>query len=104
MFFDLWEEHVPSSIRDGDPVAQKLEFYLHIHFAIYLLKHSVGRPVGSSCDLRGSECCVQGGCALFVLQLSINLVVVAVLSYCFQGVGVLCPVNDFLSDSQQFIF
>ncbi|XP_043434081.1 lisH domain-containing protein ARMC9 isoform X3 [Prionailurus bengalensis] len=44
VFFDLWEEHVPSSIRDGDPLAQKLEFYLHIHFAIYLLKHSVGRP------------------------------------------------------------
>ncbi|XP_045415617.1 lisH domain-containing protein ARMC9 isoform X1 [Lemur catta] len=44
MFFSLWEEHIPSSIRDGDSLAQKLEFYLHIHFAIYLLKHSVGRP------------------------------------------------------------
>lgn len=47
VFFGLWEEHVPSSIRDGDSLAQKLEFYLHIHFAIYLLKHSVGRPVRS---------------------------------------------------------
>ncbi|XP_069322349.1 lisH domain-containing protein ARMC9 isoform X3 [Eulemur rufifrons] len=44
MFFNLWEEHIPSSIRDGDSLAQKLEFYLHIHFAIYLLKHSIGRP------------------------------------------------------------
>ncbi|XP_035161922.1 lisH domain-containing protein ARMC9 isoform X2 [Callithrix jacchus] len=44
VFFDLWEEHIPSFIRDGDSFAQKLEFYLHIHFAIYLLKHSVGRP------------------------------------------------------------
>nr|KAF6449634.1 armadillo repeat containing 9 [Molossus molossus] len=44
VFFDLWEEHIPSSIRDGDSLAQKLEFYLHIHFAIYLLKHSVQRP------------------------------------------------------------
>ncbi|XP_045650092.1 lisH domain-containing protein ARMC9 isoform X2 [Ursus americanus] len=44
VFFDLWEEHVPSSIRDRDSLAQKLEFYLHIHFAIYLLKYSVGRP------------------------------------------------------------
>ncbi|XP_075862150.1 lisH domain-containing protein ARMC9 isoform X2 [Microcebus murinus] len=44
VFFNLWEEHVPSSIRDGDSLAQKLEFYLHIHFAIYLLKHSIGRP------------------------------------------------------------
>ncbi|XP_042851553.1 lisH domain-containing protein ARMC9 isoform X3 [Panthera tigris] len=52
VFFDLWEEHVPSSIRDGDPVAQKLEFYLHIHFAIYLLKHSVGRPDKEDLDER----------------------------------------------------
>ncbi|XP_063501364.1 lisH domain-containing protein ARMC9 isoform X9 [Symphalangus syndactylus] len=44
VFFDLWEEHIPSSVRDGDSFAQKLEFYLHIHFAIYLLKYSVGRP------------------------------------------------------------
>uniref|UniRef100_A0A2K6G4C4 LisH domain-containing protein ARMC9 n=1 Tax=Propithecus coquereli TaxID=379532 RepID=A0A2K6G4C4_PROCO len=44
VFFNLWEEYIPSSIRDGDSLAQKLEFYLHIHFAIYLLKHSVGRP------------------------------------------------------------
>ncbi|XP_027446407.1 lisH domain-containing protein ARMC9 isoform X2 [Zalophus californianus] len=44
VFFNLWEEHIPSSIRDRDSLAQKLEFYLHIHFAIYLLKHSIGRP------------------------------------------------------------
>ncbi|XP_031533725.2 lisH domain-containing protein ARMC9 isoform X2 [Vicugna pacos] len=52
MFFDLWEEHVPSSIRDGDSLAQKLEFYLHIHFAIYLLKHSAGRPDKEELDER----------------------------------------------------
>lgn len=50
VFFDLWEEHIPSSIRDGDSFAQRLEFYLHIHFAIYLLKRSVRRPVRSPCD------------------------------------------------------
>nr|XP_004610922.1 unnamed protein product [Sorex araneus] len=44
VFFDLWAEHVPRAMRDGDALAQKLEFYLHIHFAIYLLKHHVGRP------------------------------------------------------------
>eukprot|EP00069_Balaena_mysticetus_P005040 bmy_04903T0 len=44
VFFDLWEGYIPSSIRAGDSLAQKLEFYLHIHFAIYLLKHSTGRP------------------------------------------------------------
>lgn len=51
-FFDLWEEHIPRSVRDGDSLAQKLEFYLHIHFAIYLLKHSVGRPDKEELDER----------------------------------------------------
>lgn len=44
-FFQLWEEHISSSVRDNEPAAQKLEFYLHIYFATYLLKHSVGKPV-----------------------------------------------------------
>uniref|UniRef100_A0A8C0LB04 LisH domain-containing protein ARMC9 n=1 Tax=Canis lupus dingo TaxID=286419 RepID=A0A8C0LB04_CANLU len=52
VFFSLWEEHVPSSIRDHDSLAQKLEFYLHIHFAIYLLKHSIGRPDKEDLDER----------------------------------------------------
>ncbi|XP_058389179.1 lisH domain-containing protein ARMC9 isoform X6 [Diceros bicornis minor] len=52
VFFNLWEEHIPSSIRDGDSLAQKLEFYLHIHFAIYLLKHSAGRPDKEELDER----------------------------------------------------
>ncbi|XP_042676239.1 lisH domain-containing protein ARMC9 isoform X4 [Centrocercus urophasianus] len=43
-FFQLWEEHVSSSVRDGESVAQKLEFHLHVHFATYHLKHSVGKP------------------------------------------------------------
>ncbi|XP_039711465.1 lisH domain-containing protein ARMC9 isoform X4 [Pteropus medius] len=51
-FFASWEEHVPSSLRDGDALARKLEFYLHIHFAIYLLKHSVGRPDKEDLDER----------------------------------------------------
>lgn len=62
VFFDLWEEHIPSFIRAGDSLAQKLEFYLHIHFAIYLLKHSMGRPVGSPCGVGWSEWCVKGVC------------------------------------------
>ncbi|XP_035296985.1 lisH domain-containing protein ARMC9 isoform X6 [Cricetulus griseus] len=52
LFFDLWEGHLPSSIRDSDPLAQKLEFYLHIHFAIYLLKYSGGRPDKQELDER----------------------------------------------------
>ncbi|XP_006893604.1 PREDICTED: lisH domain-containing protein ARMC9 [Elephantulus edwardii] len=53
-FFSHWEEHIPGSIRDGDSLAQKLEFYLHIHFAIYLLKHSSGRPDRELLDERMS--------------------------------------------------
>ncbi|CAO2625260.1 LisH domain-containing protein ARMC9 [Lemmus lemmus] len=52
LFFDLWEGHVPSSIRDTDSLAQKLEFYLHIHFAIYPLKYSGGRPDKQELDER----------------------------------------------------
>ncbi|XP_060157723.1 lisH domain-containing protein ARMC9 isoform X4 [Globicephala melas] len=52
VFFELWEGHIPSSIRAGDSLAQKLEFYLHIHFAIYLLKHSTGRPDKEELDER----------------------------------------------------
>ncbi|XP_009576681.1 PREDICTED: lisH domain-containing protein ARMC9 [Fulmarus glacialis] len=44
VFFQLWEDHISSSVQDNEPVAQKLEFYLHIHFATYLLKPSVGKP------------------------------------------------------------
>ncbi|XP_071422522.1 lisH domain-containing protein ARMC9 isoform X2 [Pithys albifrons albifrons] len=44
VFFQLWEEHVSSSVWDNDPVAQKLEFYLHVHFATVLLKQTMGKP------------------------------------------------------------
>ncbi|XP_075717953.1 lisH domain-containing protein ARMC9 isoform X1 [Rhinoderma darwinii] len=42
-FFEKWNEHVPLETRSNDPLAQKLEFYLHIHFAIFPLKHNLGR-------------------------------------------------------------
>ncbi|XP_021252767.1 lisH domain-containing protein ARMC9 isoform X2 [Numida meleagris] len=42
-FFQLWEEHISSSVLDNDPVAQKLEFYLHVHFATCLLKYPMGK-------------------------------------------------------------
>uniref|UniRef100_W5MBW3 LisH domain-containing protein ARMC9 n=1 Tax=Lepisosteus oculatus TaxID=7918 RepID=W5MBW3_LEPOC len=44
VFFELWNEHIPAQIRDVDLLAQKLEFYLHIHFAIFPLKHVLGTP------------------------------------------------------------
>uniref|UniRef100_A0A452HSG5 LisH domain-containing protein ARMC9 n=1 Tax=Gopherus agassizii TaxID=38772 RepID=A0A452HSG5_9SAUR len=55
VFFELWEQHISSSLRDNDPLAQKLEFYVHIHFAIYLLKHSVGKPDKADFDERISH-------------------------------------------------
>ncbi|XP_053896327.1 lisH domain-containing protein ARMC9 isoform X1 [Malaclemys terrapin pileata] len=55
VFFELWEEHISSSLRDNEPLAQKLEFYLHIHFAIYLLKHSLGKPDKADFDERISH-------------------------------------------------
>ncbi|XP_037262875.1 lisH domain-containing protein ARMC9 isoform X2 [Falco biarmicus] len=44
VFFQLWEDHISSSVRDNEPVAQKLEFYLHVYFAVYLFKHTTGKP------------------------------------------------------------
>ncbi|NXA93261.1 ARMC9 protein, partial [Melanocharis versteri] len=44
VFFQLWEEHILSLVHDNDPVAQNLEFYLHIYFATFLLKQTMGKP------------------------------------------------------------
>ncbi|NXB76399.1 ARMC9 protein, partial [Donacobius atricapilla] len=44
VFFLLWEEHILSSVHDSDPAAQNLEFYLHIYFATFLLRQTVGKP------------------------------------------------------------
>ena len=43
-FFKLWHANLSESIKNEDPVAQKLEFYLNIYFAIYPLKY--GTEVG----------------------------------------------------------
>ncbi|XP_062306448.1 lisH domain-containing protein ARMC9 isoform X2 [Osmerus eperlanus] len=43
VFFELWIEYVPSEVRDYEPLAQKLEFYLHIHFTLFPLKNHLGR-------------------------------------------------------------
>ncbi|XP_075058477.1 lisH domain-containing protein ARMC9 isoform X2 [Mixophyes fleayi] len=54
-FIEKWEQHVPRDTRSNDPLAQKLEFYLHIHFAIFPLKHSVGRIDRADCEERISH-------------------------------------------------
>ncbi|XP_063298926.1 lisH domain-containing protein ARMC9 isoform X3 [Pelobates fuscus] len=51
-FFELWEEHIPAETRNNEPLSQKLEFYLHIHFAIFPLKHSVGQIDRADCEAR----------------------------------------------------
>ncbi|KAG7274071.1 hypothetical protein CRUP_022456, partial [Coryphaenoides rupestris] len=43
VFFELWREHVPPEVKDADPQALRLEFYLHIHFTIYPLRNHPGR-------------------------------------------------------------
>ncbi|XP_030228129.1 lisH domain-containing protein ARMC9 isoform X1 [Gadus morhua] len=43
VFFELWKEHVPPEVKDTEPLALRLEFYLHIHFTIYPLKNHPGR-------------------------------------------------------------
>ncbi|TRY85055.1 hypothetical protein DNTS_020231, partial [Danionella cerebrum] len=45
VFSELWAQSIPPEIRDFDPVAQKLEFYLQIHFTIYPLKTPGGGHV-----------------------------------------------------------
>ncbi|XP_073531379.1 lisH domain-containing protein ARMC9 isoform X2 [Phyllobates terribilis] len=54
-FFETWNEHVPPDTRNNDPLAQKLEFYLHIHFAIFPLKHNIGRIDRADCEERISH-------------------------------------------------
>ncbi|XP_078267012.1 lisH domain-containing protein ARMC9 isoform X2 [Rhinoraja longicauda] len=42
-FFKLWEQHISPHVRENDQVLQKLEFYIHVHFAIYPLKNAGGK-------------------------------------------------------------
>lgn len=49
--FTLWQRHIPPHVRNRDPVAQKLEFYLNVHCAAMpfrpsFLKRFKGRPRG----------------------------------------------------------
>ncbi|XP_018096826.1 lisH domain-containing protein ARMC9 isoform X1 [Xenopus laevis] len=54
-FFALWQEHIPVETQNTNPVAQKLEFYLQIHFAIFPLKQSQGRIDRVDCEERISH-------------------------------------------------
>ncbi|XP_056304173.1 lisH domain-containing protein ARMC9 isoform X1 [Danio aesculapii] len=52
VFSELWAKNIPPEIRDFDPVAQKLEFYLQIHFTIYPLKSPLGSHDKAEFDSR----------------------------------------------------
>ncbi|XP_078338791.1 lisH domain-containing protein ARMC9-like isoform X2 [Crassostrea virginica] len=42
-FFKEWNDSLHPSVRDGDAVAKKLEFYLNIYFAIFPIKFARGQ-------------------------------------------------------------
>ncbi|XP_078616903.1 lisH domain-containing protein ARMC9-like isoform X1 [Branchiostoma floridae x Branchiostoma japonicum] len=49
-FFVLWDQHIPSYVRKDDSVSQKLEFYLHIYFAIYPIKYGQSKNSKAKMD------------------------------------------------------
>nr|XP_019954026.1 PREDICTED: lisH domain-containing protein ARMC9 isoform X2 [Paralichthys olivaceus] len=55
VFFELWTENIPSEVKDTDAEALSLEFYLHIHFAIYPLRRHPGRHDRTEFDKRISN-------------------------------------------------
>ncbi|XP_056421533.1 lisH domain-containing protein ARMC9 isoform X2 [Hyla sarda] len=54
-FFEIWTENVSLETRSNDPLAQKLEFYLNIHFAIFPLKRNTGQIDRADCEERISH-------------------------------------------------
>ncbi|XP_067898401.1 lisH domain-containing protein ARMC9 isoform X2 [Heterodontus francisci] len=54
VFFKLWEQHISPQVRDDEQLPQKLEFHLHVHFAIFPLKNS-GKPDKDDVDERTSH-------------------------------------------------
>ncbi|XP_052213977.1 lisH domain-containing protein ARMC9-like isoform X2 [Dreissena polymorpha] len=44
-FFDLWSKTLPRPLLDSDSVAQKIEFYLNIYFAVYPIKFAKGQTI-----------------------------------------------------------
>ncbi|XP_052760262.1 lisH domain-containing protein ARMC9-like isoform X1 [Mya arenaria] len=44
-FFDVWADSLPKSVRENDSVAEKIEFYLNIYFAVYPIKFAKGQAL-----------------------------------------------------------
>ncbi|XP_051873908.1 lisH domain-containing protein ARMC9 isoform X2 [Pristis pectinata] len=54
-FFKLWEHHILPHVRENDQLLQKLEFHLQVHFAIYPLKNTGGKPDKDDSEERTSH-------------------------------------------------
>lgn len=46
-FFDLWHEHIPSSVQSSDPKCQHLECSISAYFAVYPLRTGVSFHLNS---------------------------------------------------------
>ena len=51
-FFKLWNSNIPEKTRKEDLECQKLEFNLHLHFAVFSLVNNTGKLV--SCGFKTS--------------------------------------------------
>ena len=47
-FVTLCTKNIPEKIRTSDPTAQNIEFFVHVYFAIYPIKHKTGVSEGIS--------------------------------------------------------
>ena len=41
-FFNLWDQHLPLPLKNGDPTCQSLEFNVSVHFAVYPVRAGTG--------------------------------------------------------------
>ncbi|XP_062901773.1 lisH domain-containing protein ARMC9 isoform X3 [Mobula hypostoma] len=54
-FFKLWEQHISPHAGENDQLLRKLEFHLHVHFVIYPLKNTSGKPDKDDLEERTSH-------------------------------------------------
>ncbi|XP_059801281.1 lisH domain-containing protein ARMC9 isoform X7 [Hypanus sabinus] len=54
-FFKLWEQYISPHAGENNQLLRKLEFHLHVHFAIYPLKNTRGKPDKDDLEERTSH-------------------------------------------------
>ena len=61
-FFELWDKHVSTELRGGDPTCQSLEFSTSVYFAVYPSRMGVrGEGVSEGGRKGGREGGREGG-------------------------------------------